>query len=487
MNKAYARQYADNAEAEYASRILARNNFVDFITYTYPQYFPEPFHENLCENLESVLRGDTERLMIIAPPQHGKSEAVSVRFPPFWLAKNPSLPVMVCSYGASLANEKVGNAKDLLYSDAYHNLFPEMFRKPGKWSRKKWALVNYNSKIYSAGVRGPITGKGAGLGIIDDPVKSWEEAYNPNQREKVWEWWRTTFRTRIWENGRIIVIMTRWHEDDLAGRILNTSGEKWKVLRYPALAESQEDRDEYNRKYLPSAIGEPDPLGRMQGEPLAPRRFSVGALLALKSDVGPRAWGAEYQGTPKPLEGQMFKQEWIGELVDEFPREARFVRYWDKAATEGGGAATAGVLMSKTKEGLFYVIDVITGHWSSLQREAIIKQTAALDENKYGRVEIWIEVEPGSGGIDSARDTLRNLSGYLISLDRPTRSKEIRFESFARQAEAGNVRFVRSDKTWSYLDELLLFPNSTYKDQVDATSGAFKILNQSGWTRTPGG
>ena len=118
MNKAYARQYADNAEAEYASRILARNNFVDFITYTYPQYFPEPFHENLCENLESVLRGDTERLMIIAPPQHGKSETVSVRFPPFWLAKNPSLPVMVCSYGASLANEKVGNAKDLLYSDA---------------------------------------------------------------------------------------------------------------------------------------------------------------------------------------------------------------------------------------------------------------------------------------------------------------------------------------------------------------------------------
>jgi len=483
MNKVFARQSVDDPEIEFTSRILARRNLIDFITYTYPQYVPELFHEDLCHNLELVLMGDTERLMIIAPPQHGKSESVSVRFPAFWLSKMPDKPVMICSYGASLANEKAGASKDLIYSREYYNLFPELFKESGKWSRRKYSLKNYNSKIYSAGVRGPITGKGAGLGIIDDPVKSWVEAYSPGHRDSVWEWYRTTFRTRIWEHGRIVLIMTRWHEDDLAGRILNQAGEKWKVLRYPALAETQEERDDYNRKYLPSAVGEPDPLGRKVAEPLAPNRYSFNALLSLKQDVGARAWGAEYQGTPKPIEGNMFKQEWLV-VVDDAPREARYVRYWDKAHTEGGGAATCGLLMCRTKEGIFYIVDVITGHWSALNRERMIKQTAQRDEDTYNHVEVWIEVEP-AGGIESAKNTVANLAGLSVKMDRPSKSKEIRFEYFARQAEAGNVRIVRKDKMWSYIDELLLFPNSTFKDQVDATSGAFKALTSSGWARTP--
>lgn len=481
--KQIARSYANDPEAEYVSRKLARAHFLDFITYTYPQYNPEDFHASICEHLEMVLQGDIERLMIIAPPQHGKSETTSVRFPPYWLSKHPDKPVMLCSYGASLANEKAGEARGILFSPAYNVLFPEIFKKAPRWSRKKLMPANPNTKIFSAGVRGPITGRGAGLGIIDDPVKGWQDAYSPGQRESVWQWWKTTFRTRIWEHGRIIIITTRWHEDDLAGRILNHSGEKWKVIRYPAMAESQEERDEYNKKYLPSAIGEPDLLGRRKSDPLAPQRFSMNALLALKQDIGPRAWSSEYQGTPKPVDGQMFKQEWV-EIVDEFPRGGRMVRYWDKAGTEGGGAATAGLLMTRTKEGLYYIIDIVTGHWSAYQREQIIKDIAKRDEDTYGRVEIHIEIEPGSGGKESAANTIKNLAGFNIRADRPNASKVIRFEAFTRQAEAGNVKIVRSDKMWSYLDELLLFPNSTFKDQVDATSGAFKILSAGGWVRS---
>lgn len=491
IEQTYARRSTTDDEDEVYSRELARNNLLDFITYTYPQYQPEPFHIQLCENLERVITGDISRLMIFAPPQHGKSEAVSVRLPAFWMAKKPNNPIILCSYGATLAWEKAASAWAIVYSDEYRNLFPELFRIAPKIHRggRKIILRNPNSKIYAAGVRGAITGRGGLLGIIDDPVKDWREAYSPGIRESTWEWWRGTFRSRIWAKGRIIIIMTRWHEDDLAGRILNQSGEKWTVVRYPALAETEEERTQNNLRYLFQAknLYTGDPLSRNRGEPLCPKRFDLLSLMDLQHDVGPRAWSAEYQGTPKPIEGNMIKAEWL-HYVDEWPHAEviKFVRYWDKAGTEGGGTKTAGLLLAMTRQKTYYVLDIVVGQWSAFQREEIIRNTAIQDLQTYGTVETWIEREPGSGGKESAESTIRNLSGFNIHAESPRDSKEVRMEPLSAQMEAGNVFIMNKKWTWELTDELLMWPFGTFKDQGDAFSGAFRKCATGGWSRSGG-
>ena len=199
------------------------------------------------------------------------------------------------------------------------------------------------------------------LGIIDDPLKNWEEAQSALRRQRKWEWYRATFRTRIWEGGAIVIICTRWHEDDLVGRLLAASGGAdssdgsgqaalpWTVLRLPALAEPQEIRDDNDRRCgLPG--GQPDPLGRPSREPLCPDRFSLEALAAIR-----RRWDT-WPGRPNTRallgapEGNTFRPAWLP-VVDEPPELSRQARYWDRAATAGGGCATAGVLMGYDADG----------------------------------------------------------------------------------------------------------------------------------------
>lgn len=172
----------------------------------------------------------------------------------------------------------------------------------------------------------------------------------------------------------------------------------------------------------------------------------------------------------------MFKRQWF-EIVDKAPFYVERVRYWDKAGTEGAGAYTCGALMSYDKKtGLFHIEDVIRGQWSALERETIIKQSAQADDARYGLVQVWQEQEPGSGGKESAEATVRNLVGHAIRTERVTGDKITRAHPFAAQAEANNVRLVKGAWNGVFLDEMASFPFGTYKDQVDATSGAFNKL-----------
>ena len=164
----------------------------------------------------------------------------------------------------------------------YQILFPGLELDPKRHATQNWKLHGHRGGMVAAGVGGPITGHGAMLGIIDDPFENWEAAQSPTVRKRVWEWWRGTFRTRVWEGGAIVLIMTRWHADDLAGRILEQQGDEWTVLRLPATAESQKDR-ELNDRYLGLPIGEADPLGREEGEPLCPGSFSADALAQIQT------------------------------------------------------------------------------------------------------------------------------------------------------------------------------------------------------------
>ena len=468
------------AAAELLTRRRARENFLDFITYTVPFYKVDPFHALLAMTLQQVLEKRITRLMIFAPPQHGKSLLVSTLFPIFWLAHRSDDPIILTSYGADLAVYHSRNARALLENHEYRTLFPTKTLDMHSRAKDHWSLSYPNrGRMLAVGVGGPITGHGARLAIIDDPFENWEQAQNQSERNRVWDWYRGTFRTRVQEGGVIVLIMTRWHEDDLAARLMAEQSEHWTVLRLPAIAEGQAERDE-NDKRLGLPTGQPDPLGRVDGEPLSPQRFSIEALLMLQRDVGSQAWNSEYQGVPRALAGNRFKRAWF-EIVEVFPREARYVRYWDKAATAGGqGAYTAGVLVAKSAYGIFYIVDVIRGRWSAMERDHIILQTAFNDREKYGEVWIWTEQEPGSGGKESAQSTVRQLAGFPVHAEVVTGSKDVRLEPYAAQAEAGNVKLVRAPWNSDYLEELMAVPNGRYRDQSDASGGAFNKLAVGG-------
>lgn len=461
------------AASELLRRQEARNNFLAFVRYTFPQYKVDGAHVVIADYLERALEGDIKRLMVFAPPQHGKTELATVRFPAYLLARKPESRVILTSYGASLAHKKSREARVVVESPFFADLFPNI--KTDKTSRavENWKLEGHRGEVVAAGIGGGIAGHSATLGLIDDPFRSWEEAHSQTYRDRAWNWVKGDFRQRVWEDGIIILIMTRWHVDDLAGRFLLEQPGEWTVLRLPALAETQEERD-FNNKRMGLPEGQPDPLFRKPGEPLCPKRFSKETLLEIKKFVGPNAWSAEYQGSPTIAEGNRFKRHWF-KLVDIVPTNARRVRYWDKAGSVGRGAYTAGVLIAQ-HNGTYFVEDAIRGQWSSHDRENIIKQTAELDRQNFGRVDIWIEQEPGSGGKESAENTIRNLAGFSIRADKVTGSKDTRLEPFAAQVQGDNVRLKKGKWNWDYIEELCAVPNGAFRDQADASAGAFNKL-----------
>ena len=447
-------------EIEEIDQLLAieYHNFVDFVNLVSPNYQWFDYNRQLADLLEQVAAGDITRLMVFMPPRHGKSELVSRLFSAYYLYRHPQKWVGVNSYAAELAYTFSRNARDN-YTRAGGQI------KADAGAVKHWE-TGQGGGLWAAGVGGPITGKGFHLGIIDDPLKNAEESASLTIRAKQKDWYDSTFYTREEPDGAIVVIQTRWHEDDLSGYLLekeNEEPESWTVIHFEAIKELE-------------PIGYPASCTvindtRQPGEPLAPARYPLLKLEKISRRIGSYFWGALYQQRPKPREGNMFKRFWF-DTVEAVPPGARFIRYWDKAGTTGGGAETAGVLVAE-REGVFYIADAIHGQWAAAEREKVIKHTAQVDGV---RVSVWIEQEPGSGGKESAEATIKNLTGFTVRADRPTGAKELRAEPLAAQAEAGNVKIVKGEWNYYYLEQLTAFPNGKYKDLVDATSGAFNKL-----------
>jgi predicted phage terminase large subunit-like protein len=369
----------------------------------------------------------------------------------WWMELRPGLRVIVAGYNQVLANKfsrmsrKLAQMRLGLRED--RRAVEEWMTQNGCWYR-------------AVGVGGGITGMGADLIVIDDPIKSREEAQSLTYRERVWDWYTNDLYTRLEPGGAMILVMTRWHEDDLAGRILSSEDTgNWRIVRLPALAEAD------------------DPLGRAPGEALNPDRYPVEELMRIRAVLGSWAFEALYQQRPMPIEGGLFKREMFSKFVDAVPAQVEVrVRYWDKAATIDDGDYTVGVRMSRTEDGLFYIEDVVRGRWSPGERDKIIKQCAETDPPG---TQIWIEQEPGSSGIDSVQTLIRFLAGYSVHADRVTGNKHVRAEPFAAQCEVGNVILVKGHWNNAFLDELLMFPNGQHDDQVDAASGAFNKISAS--------
>jgi predicted phage terminase large subunit-like protein len=408
------------------------------------------------EQLDRVTRGEINKLMISLPPRHLKSEMVTVRYSAWRLERNPEMRVMVGAYSSTLAKRFSRKARRIAET-----------RIPLARDRKavdEWE-TEAGGSFRAAGVGAGITGMGANLIIIDDPVRNRKDAESQTYRDAVYDWYTDDLFTRQDSEGcAIIIIMTRWHEDDLEGRILaSEDGPNWTVISLPAEAEEE------------------DPLGREVGEALCPERYDLEALAERKRVMG-NSYYALFQQRPQPREGLMFKRHWF-EIVDAAPANSTRVRWWDNAATEGDGDYTAGVLLARSPQKIYYVEDVVRGQWSAYQREEIKKQTAALDAQRFGSVAIWNEQEPGSAGKESAAATVKNLEGYDVHTEPSSGDKIVRAEPFAAQCEAGNVKIVKGAWNAPYLTELTSFPTGKNDDQVDGSSGGFNklALGDHGW------
>jgi len=471
---------------EYIRR--CRNHLLDFTRHTFTEYKADPFHCHVCENITELVTHEHEkwdRLMLFAPPQHGKSEIVSTRLPSFWLGHHPELPVALVSYGASLAFRNSRYARYVIESHQFGQIFPEFRPDLMNWRMQDWHLKDRKGYVFAAGVGGPITGHGFGLVIIDDPIENWAAAQSDLRRESVWQWWLGTLKTRIWEEGRIVLMMTRWHEDDLAGRILAQEGRieeggKWKVLSYPALAEEEKP--------------EKDIIGREYGAPLAPSRFSAEYLREMRDSVSSHVWGAEYQQHPTAPEGDFFKvgriqivealpagigrTDTLSEVEGFIPVELKKgVRFWDMAATEKKQLkedpdSTSGTLLSED-ENLFYICDNLNEQLGPYEVEDIIKLTAKVD----GRaVKIRIEQEPGASGKTLIAYYVRQLKGFDIEGWPSTGNKMTKAAPFAAQVNAGNVRMLKGPWNRRMLMQLAAFPHGRHDDDVDSASGSFNAV-----------
>ena len=436
-------------------------DFRAFVNRVFPRYLWRPYLTQLAALLDQVAAGQLDRLMVFAPPRHGKSEMVSRLFSAYYLTRYPERWVGLNSYAAELSYTFSRNARDY-YTRAGGSLRDDAF------AVKQWE-TGKGGGLWAAGVGGPITGKGFHLGIIDDPVKNAEDAASLVIRAKQWDWYQSTFYTRQEPAAAIVVIQTRWHEDDLSGRLLAADvdePEGWRVVHLEAVKEAEPP------DYPMTCVVEPD--GRRAGEALNPARYPAEKLARIRGRVGEYYWSALYQQRPRPRSGSMFKREWF-EVVGDAPAGARFVRYWDKAGTKDAGAYTVGLLLAEAR-GVYYVVDMVMGQWQADERERVIRQTAEADRATFGRVVIGVEQEPGSGGKESAENTVRNLAGHAVQADRPTGDKALRAEPVAAQAAVGNVRLVRGSWNLRFLDVVTSFPLGAVRDPVDALSGAFNML-----------
>ena len=416
----------------------------------------------MAEHLEAVTSGQINRLLFNVPPGTMKSMLTNVFWPAWeWGPKGMSaLRYISASHEESLATRDNLKMRRLVESD---------------WFQDRWHIQmtsDQNAKTYfensETGFRQScpvksMTGRRGDRVIWDDP-HSVESAISDAHRLTALRVFQETLPTRLNspKDSAIVIDMQRLHEQDVAGYILSQE------LGYVHVMLPMEFEPE--RKCF-TCIGFEDPRTE-DGELLFPERFPRDVVDRDKKVMGSYAIAGQFQRRPAPRSGGFFDWQNI-EIVQAVPKLKKVVRYWDKAGTDDGGAFTAGVKMGLGVDGIFYVLDVVRGQWSAPKRERTMKQTASLDGKL---VKIWIEQEPGSGGKESAESTIQNLAGYVIKAERATGDKAVRAEPYSIQVEAGNVKLLSGSWNQQFIDEHKTFPQGTYKDQIDASSGGFNKI-----------
>ncbi|MFZ1361337.1 MAG: phage terminase large subunit [Candidatus Nanopelagicales bacterium] len=449
-----------------------------------PATVQTPALDLIDQALVDIENGDCDRLILSLPPQEGKSSRVTTIGPLWFLLNNPDRRLAVVSYGADLADE---------FGRAVRNMVQENQGEDGSLdlglriasdngSIRKWSLAGHKGGMRSVGLTGGITGRPVDGLIIDDPISNMEQAMSPAYRERAWRFWTAAGRTRLGPGAFVIVILTRWHHSDLAGRLMDApDGDRWRVINIPARANHRPE------------LGETDPLGREPGEYLLSARMyddGKGGLRhrtdeeweSIEVEVGPVVWNALYQGNPSPAEGGMFPQEWA--TYDEplwinrddgsrwIPGECEVIQSWDLAFKDTKNSDyVVGQVWARIGTDV-YLVDQVRDRMSFTQTMNAIKGLSAKWPQSTAKF-----VEDKANGPAVINALSRELPG-LIPIE-PEGSKEARAAAVSPFTHSGNVKLPEA-RFAPWVEDFILeargFPMAAHDDQIDAFSQAVNRL-----------
>lgn len=473
------------------TRELNNRSLHHFLEWAWPALSSQPFQDNwhlhyLCEKLEEIAYQVGERrrkehdLLINISPGTTKTILVSIVFPVWCWTKWYWMRFITASYSGTLSLESAEYSRDLVKSDRFRMMYPELGIKKDKDTKSNFKVVKYvknpylngpkyiiehGGNRYSTSIGGTLTGFHADIIIWDDPINP-QQALSEKELATANTWFNETLPTRKTnkEVSATIGIMQRVHENDPSGHLLAKKKSNLKHVSLPGEIRNYKKqlKPRMLRKYYVDDLFDA-------------KRMPWHVISELEEDLGQYGFAGQIGQDPTPPGGGMFKVDnfqMTSEIFDEKDIKKK-VRYWDKAATTDDGAWTVGTKMYLLHNGMYVIEDVKRGQWSSEVREKIIRQTAKADGKD---VDVVIEQEPGSGGKESAEGTVRGLAGFIVHKDRPTGDKADRADPFSVQVNNGSV-YVRV-AVWNaiFMNEFRLFPNSKYKDQVDTASGAFNFL-----------
>lgn len=432
--------------AEIDRRLKAQASLIEWIGYRQAVYAPASHHRLLIDRLEAVERGDIERLMVCMPPGSAKSTYCSVEFPAWYLGRNPKNSVIAASHTQELAERFGRRVRNIVASGEHAAVFgngvAEDSAAAGRWD------TTAGGEYFAAGVGGAITGRRADLGLIDDPVKSREDADSERSREKAWDWYVNDFTTRLKPGARQIIVMTRWHEDDLGGRVLERERDRWHVLELPMEA-------------MPN-----DPLGRKPGERLWSDWFTPEMVAAAKLDV--RSWHALYQQQPASEDGDFFKAEWFREY-DAVPENLHIYGASDFAVTAGSGDYTEHGVFGIDPQGQHYLIDWWRGQesadvWIDALCTLILKHGPLCWFGEAGPIRR--SIEPFLLKRMNERTAACRFEWLSSIHDKPTRAR-----AFQALASMGKV-WVPAKAQWKadVVGQAVRFPAGRFDDAVDVLS-----------------
>jgi predicted phage terminase large subunit-like protein len=442
-----------------------------------PRTRQTPALDLIDEALVEVFDKPDGRLIISMPPQEGKSTRAAKDFPIWALTQNRDLRIVTASYGQDLANRNGRAIRDMITRNA--NLLGFTIARDNG-AVHEWTIAGREGGVLSVGIGAGVTGRAADMLVIDDPIKDRKEADSATFRQNVWDWWTDAASTRLAPGAPVVLILTRWHEDDLAGRLLNhEDGHLWRVINIPAQSESEND-----------------PLGRPIGEYMRSARDNGRRRRnweAIKVRVGSRTWASLYQGRPAPAEGGILKRDWwreysqpltipTGRTVDvdgeqvpvmtALDSDAELIQSWDMAfkATDHSDFVVGQVWLRRGANA--YLLDQVRGRFDFPET---VKQFRRLSA-KWPQAVLKI-VEDKANGPAVIASLANEIAGIVP--EQPDGSKEARASAVAAVIEAGNVWLPSPDLApWigDLIEEAAAFPNGAHDDQVDALTQALKRL-----------
>ena len=444
---------APAAARELLARRGARSSLLGFASFTNDLYRPAAHHKVIAEALERVERGECKRLAIFMPPRHGKSELASRRFPAWYLGRNPKRQIITASYNGDIAADFGRDVRNIIASQDYRAVFPGVSLAPDSQAANKWH-TDAGGAYVAAGVGTAITGRGADLLLIDDPVKDREEADSEVRRARVWDWYTSTAFTRLMPGAAVVLIQTRWHDDDLAGRLLEQmakgTGEQWEILSLKAMTDD--------------------------GRALWPEWYDAPRLQQIRSVIGPRDWSALYQQEPVPETGEFFRREWV-RWYEKPPAQLTIYGASDYAVTDGGGDWTGHKVAGVDPAGDLYVLDCWRQQAGPKEWiDALCDLIAAWRPLEWG--EESGQIRGSLGSFVETRMLERKVYAYRNAYPSVT-DKANRAQAIRGRMSMGKVYFpLAAPWVETLVYELLRFPSGTHDDQVDALAMFGRMLER---------